>query len=80
MGICSASDLGLSDPIEVVLLVCYVISCKEGGGSGGHSLWVVKSKPGSVKWCVIGPQLSKELATGFTIFCIRECIPPFFIS
>lgn len=80
MAIRSANDCGLSDPTEVVLLVCYMTSCKEEAGSGGDSLWVAKSKSGSMKRCVIGPKLSKDSATGFTISCILSVFPPLFIS
>lgn len=81
MGIRSANDHGLSDPTEVVLLVCYMTFSKEEAGSGGDSLWVAKSKSGSVEQCVIGPQLSKDSAIGFTISCILSVFPtPLFIS
>lgn len=80
MGIRSANDRRLSDPTKVVLLVCYMTSCKEEAGSGGDSLWVAKSKSGSMKQCVIGPQLSKNSAIGFTISCILSIFtPPFYI-
>lgn len=33
--------------------------------------WVVKTESGGRKKRVIGPQLSKDFATGFTISCIH---------
>lgn len=72
MGIFSAHDLGLSDLIEVVLLVCLgdLLKGRKEGGEGGS---------GGLKQHVIGPQLSKDSATGFTISSIHEFISPFCI-
>lgn len=65
-GIPSTQDLGLFVPIEAVLLFL-------GRGEGSHS-WMVKTESHGVKQCVIGPQLSKDSAAGFTIPCIHKCL------
>ena len=48
-----------------------VTSYKEGGRVVALS-WVVETKSGSMQQHVIGPQLSKDSATGFTISCIGD--------
>ena len=76
-GFRSARDLEQSGPIEVMLLVC-LCDLLRGKREGVTHAWVEKTWTGSVKWRrVIGSQLSKDSATGFTISCIPECISPF---
>lgn len=68
----SAHDLGLSDLIEAVLLACRIDLLKRKEAGIVLLSWVVKTWAGSVKKHVIGPQISKDSATRFTmsfIFC-----------
>lgn len=75
-GFRSARDLELSGPIEVMLPVC-LRDLLRGKREGVTHAWVEKTWTGSVKWHVMGSQLSKDAAPGFTISCTHECISPY---
>ena len=62
----SARDLGPSDLIEVVLLVCPhgILKGKKEKRESLFLVWVVEIRSGGVKQRVIGLQLAKDSSTG----------------